>query len=215
MILAPYFSETSFKRSWLMSLMKTTASSWGEHSNSAGNHQNVGSGNRFAQSTLFDFLTLTVTTPQTQLGWGISPKVWTTRFQIRKQTTILPRIHYYIWSMASKAAPASLTWLTINLFQIDPLQMSCPWTDAFSNQSNRDDQSVTSSTTPYITETGLHIPGLRDECPTPIKHSESPWDAYHIPASGYTYSSNSQMATPYMQQLTPMQPELQMTNPVS
>ena len=44
--------------------------SYGNTQTHAGNHQNVGWGNRFPRPTLNDFLTQTVRTPQAQLGWG-------------------------------------------------------------------------------------------------------------------------------------------------
>ena len=41
------------------------------------------------------------------------------------------------------------------------------------------------------------MPGVRDDSPT------SPWSSYNKPSSGYTYSSNSQLATPYLLDIQP------------
>ena len=74
----------------------------------------------------------------------------------------------------------------------DPLQDNCPWTAGFSSPTDQ---------TPYITQIGLHMPGVRDDNPT------SPWSSYerswNKPPSGYTYSSNSQIATPYLLDIQP------------
>ena len=90
--------------------------------------------------------------------------------------------------------------------QVDPLHDNCPWTAAHEQQRNNAASSSQDDRTPYISQTGLHMPGFRDESPT------SPWSTYErswqYPSSGYTYSSHSQYATPYMQQGNSTQPDL-------
>ena len=65
-------SLTGVCRTWAIFDWRVTNMSYlllGNTQTHAGNHRNVGWGNRFPRADLYDFLTRTVRTPQAQLGW--------------------------------------------------------------------------------------------------------------------------------------------------
>ena len=81
---------------------------------------------------------------------------------------------------------------------VDPLQTSCPWTDAL---SNRDDQSVTSAT---LRRDGCQSPSQYDYS----QYGYSPWSNYHVIPSNYNYSNNSQQHTPTQPNLWQPRPSI-------